>query len=462
MRWSVLKIKSISFLFNKESDKSLYHQLYDCIVQQVFDGYMKVGDQLPSIRSLANQLKLSKTTIENTYEMLLAEGYIISYPKVGYFIDVTIENGFSSNQVTEKAIKKETSKTYKFDFSSKSVDETIFNISIWKKYLKNVLEMKSEIGSYGNPQGELFLREELTSYSYRVRGVHATSDRMIIGAGIQPLLSICLGLFLDRKITIAIEEEGFIQAKRVFLDSRCELIEIKKDSEGINIQDLKSHKFDILYLNTTSSGKNKKRISAKLRFEILKLATKRNFYILEDDHNGELFYTSRLIPAMQGFDQDDKVIYIGSFSKLLLPSIRLAYMVLPTYLMEIYNTKKDSYNQTSSKIEQLTLAFYIQQGVMERYLKKLRKLYLEKSQLVIKYIEECFPNRCYVFQENTLQIQLFGPFEKSTEEIMADANQASINLPIYHNKDLMLSFSGIKKENIKEACILLSEICSRN
>jgi Transcriptional regulators containing a DNA-binding HTH domain and an aminotransferase domain (MocR family) and their eukaryotic orthologs len=451
-----MKINNIAF--QKNGNEALYIQLYKAIIQQMKFGAIKEGDQLPSIRVLAQYLNLSKTTIENTYNMLLTEGYIKSIDKVGYFSDVALEGNFLE-ELKKEEYDFDYKLTYEYDFSSKSIDKNIFDVVVWKKYLKQTLENQKAIVSYGDSQGEYLLRKQLAFYSYRVRNINCLEKNIIVGAGIQPLLYILAGLFNQSKLRIGMEESGFKQAQQVFSDCNFEIVKIKMNEYGIDLIDLKQKKIDILYLNINASGLFQRRINIPLRMELLKIAKANNFYIIEDDHNGELYYISRTIPAMQSFDQNHQVIYIGSFSKLLLPSIRIAYMILPKSLLDIYQKHSKAYNQTSSKIEQLSLAKYIEEGHLERHLKRLRKHYTLKSKELISYLNQFFLNISFELQEANLRIQLIGPFNKSINQILEEANKNGINLISYMGKDLLLSFSGIEQGKMKKACEILAKIC---
>ena len=178
---------------------------------------------------------------------------------------------------------------------------------------------------------------------------------------------------------IAIEEPGFRQAEQVFQDYGFPLRLVGGDQEGISMRELEASKASVLFVSPSNRMKARDAIPMSRRFEILNWAQQRGRLVIEDDYNGELRYSAKPIPALQSLSDGKRVAYLGSFSKLLLPSVRIGYLAMPEELAYPYWEKSAGYNQTASKIEQLALARYIQEGSLERQLRRLRKLYPRKA-----------------------------------------------------------------------------------
>lgn len=237
-----MKVKTINLEIKQGI--ALYKQLYQKIQNDILSGFLVKGDQLLSIRKCESLLKISKTSIERAYEMLLDEGYIISIPQKGYFVNVDEEQIKLRKSLIDQPVHIE-KEDILYDFRSQSMDSGSFDIALWKKYLKDVLDSSDEITTYGNPQGELALRIALQKYAYSIRGVLCNSDQILIGSSFQSLLYILCGL-CNKPCTIGMETSGFPQAETVFQDYGFTIKKIETDKNGIVIEDL--YKQDIQML----------------------------------------------------------------------------------------------------------------------------------------------------------------------------------------------------------------------
>lgn len=439
---------------NKNGGKPLYEQLYLCLKNAVANGTLRRGDKLPSIRKLSEDLSVSRTTVETAYGQLCAEGYIISRAKSGFFVEA--EQDFdlphADSMTTKNNSRAVTNTPVKYDFSSSSIDYRHIDIKFWKHCVKDVLDKHYIISSYGAAQGEEELRLALCDYSRSVRGVDAGADRIVIGAGTQPLLSVLLGLCGEYGKDVAIEKGFFPQGEQIFSDFGFTFTQLKADKNGIILDGVESR---ILFVNSSGSIRGSAPIPINKRHEIIRWAKNNNAIIIEDDFNGELRYTSKPVPALQGLDSD-RVVYFGSFSKLLLPSVRIGYMVLPERLAEIYRQRSGSYNQTASKIEQLALAEYIRSGRMEKQLRKLRKVYGEKSNILLECLKNKFGS-CAIIEviETALCVRIKLKTPLTMEQLKKAAEENGIRLGKCREKNglkyFYLSFSGLEDEKIPSA-----------
>lgn len=439
-----MKINTINF--EKKEGIPIYRQLYEKLRDDILAGYLKKGDQLPSIRKCEKLLKISKTSIERAYDQLLMEGYIQSIPQKGFFVDVEEEQRKLRRQLVERPLKQSKVKA-RYDFRSQTMDKDAFDISLWKKYLKEVLETESDITTYGDAQGEYALRLALGRYAYSMRGVFSTPDRMLIGASFQSLLYILCG-YIQNTI-IGMEESGFSQAEQVFHDYEFEVVKLSMQTGGVCVRELIEKKVKVLYINAGSMGCDHQPLTSWKRKELLAWAKKYDAWIIEDDHNGELRYHTRLMPCMQGYDMGEHVIYIGSFSKLLLPSLRISYLIMTPNMQSKYQVQ--NYGPSASKIEQLALARYISDGHLERHVKRLRKRYELKSRSMMSLLKECFPEADILLEEAGLQLILRFPYEIDSQQLIDICAQHSIWLNQNAQKDIVLSFAAISLEEMDEA-----------
>ena len=437
----------------------LYQQLYDKISSAVENGSLTIGAKLPSIRKLSEDLHLSRTTIESAYQQLCIEGYIKSLPQRGYYVQSAPQKNTIKNTSSVLPINRESKDNILYDLGSDLADRNETDIKLWRSHIKDVLKKENVIASYGDPQGELALRNALALYSHGIRGAITDGSRILIGSGTQSLLYIICGLISEIKPrTAAMEEDGFPLAERVFADCGFSIHKLKSDNDGIIPEELYKNGSSILFINP-SCNKNGQPVRMSRRKELLKWAEETDSIIIEDDYNGELRYSSRPFPALQSANSE-RVIYIGSFSKMLLPSVRIGYAVLTPELLKIYESRNGFYNQTSSKIEQLALAEYIKTGELERRLRRLRKLYREKSSLIMQALETTFADSDLklkaTLQETAICFILSLNTNRSMAEMLSLAKNQGVRLSdIKSDKknttELKLGFGGIPTTDIIKA-----------
>lgn len=435
---------------NKNLKIPIYQQIYNNIKNAIENGGLKKNNKLPSIRKLSNDLKISKTTVENAYNQLCVEGYIINKPQKGYFVKAEINLINSSQKNIETLSIRQVDRVYKYDFGSRTI-ENVSVIIDWKKAVKNILNKEYLLKQYGEQQGEYSLRKSLEKYAFSVRGVNSVADNIVIGAGTQSLLNILCGLIGVKK-KVVLEKGSFVQAEQIFRDFNYEINYYTCDSDGINIKSFENIKPDIVLLNPNFNSKSGMNMPINRRIELINWCRNHNCLIFEDDYNGELRYNTRPIHCIQSYDSENTV-YIGSFSKILLPSVRIGYMVLPQKLNEIYQKRYMNYNQTASKTEQLALSEFINKGLLEKHLRKLRRQYAEKSKVVLFDISTIFGDEItYLFNETALRVSIKHKNKINKEYFFnkCEENQINVNKSNNSNFDYVLSFSGIPEQLIED------------
>lgn len=442
----------LDFVNLKNGSGAMYLRLYSQINAAVQDGSVKKGERLPSIREAAAQLNISRTTVENAYIRLCIEGVAESSPQRGYFICGRAKQ----TKKSEEAPKSENKILY--DFSGRSIDSAAADISFWKKTVREVLRNTDELISYGDPQGESGLRLALASYSYKARGVRTSPENIVIGAGIGPLLNILCGL-IGTDNTVGLENGGFEQARLIFSDYGISSVTLQSDKNGAKTEALRKSGANILMLLPSALSKISVTGLAARRSSFVKwVEEEKSRLIIEDDYNGELRYTARSVTAFQG-KCSDSTVYIGSFSKLLLPSVRIAYMVLPDRLVPEFYARKGVYNQTCGKTEQIALKNYIETGELEKHLRRLRKLYYAKSRYLCRAVEEIIPSAEITLYESSITAELDLKSDTESEDICAAAAKVGLKLlPAREKGCVRLCFAGIADSDMLPAVKLLKEI----
>ena len=434
----------LDFINLKDGKEVMYLRLSNRIAEAARDGVIKKGEKLPSIREAAHQLSVSRTTVENAYLKLCIEGIAESRPQRGYFVCGV------PREVPPKNNSAEDNRSIKYDFSGRGIDAAAADTDFWKKTVREVLRDTEELTTYGDPQGERGLREALAAYTYKARGVRTNADNIVVGAGIGPLLCILCGI--TEKKTAAFEGIGFEQAKQIFSDYGIKTLQLPCDKNGVKPDALEESGADTLFLQPSLLSKiSVTELSARRNKLVLWAGKKENRLIIEDDYNGELRYTARTASAFQG-KLPDNTVYIGSFSKLLLPSVRIAYMVLPDGVAEKFRRRMGVYNQTCGKVEQLALKSYIESGALEKHLKRLRKLYYRKSLVLTDELKKAFPNAEITHYESSLTLSVKFKETDSAEAIYKSALSRGIKLAAAKSgNEVRLCFAGIPENDIPSA-----------
>ena len=374
----------------------LYEKIYEYIKRDVIEGKIPVGEKLPSTRLLAKHLAVSRSTVEMAYEQLLAEGYIKAEPCRGFFVcDITelyelgnIED-IRHTVSFEKKEQEETACRHIIDFSPYAIDTEHFPYNVWRKLNKNVLlDDREELLLSGDGQGDYGLRKAIAAYLHQARGVNCQPDQLIIGAG-NEYLEILLTQILGRNKQVLMENPTYLQAYHTFLNMGYQMSFVSVEEEGIDSQKVRKYDPDVVYIMPSHQFPLGTVMPLKQRLELLKWASeKEDRYLIEDDHDSEYRYRGKPIPSLQSIDHFDKVIYIGTFSKSIAPSLRISYMVLPPELLKRYHKNCGFYSTTVPKIQQEVLRAFIEEGHFERHLNKMRGIYRSKHDFLLAELKK--------------------------------------------------------------------------
>lgn len=427
-------MERLPIIFDTQKKEPIYLQIYQWFVNEMQTGRICQGEKLPSVRTLALQLNISKSTIENAYDKLVSEGYLLSKAKSGYYCDIPL---FKQNVTNKLQPITEQKQEILYDFSSRSVEPSHFERKLWRRYMRYTLEDDNYIASYGNSQGEYALRVALAHYLYEERAVKTTASQLVIGAGMQPLLYLFCSLFKDRKLRVGFLQPAFRQAIAVFEDCHHEIVLLD------DLSKIKESELDVLYLNIVGM-----KMKMKERIALLETLSNLNIMLIEDDYQGEMHYKSVGMSSLQGIASNVKVFYLNSFSKQLLPSMRMACMSFPSCMQAQLMNRIGLYNQTASKIEQHVFTNYIQDGHLARCIKRQRKAYLKKSALLYQNLCQYFPSEEIELLEHQLCYRIKHHFDKQFYE-----NLKIQKIAVSQKEDgyLYLYFSGISDVQIEMA-----------
>lgn len=384
----------------KRGDRTnpLYIQLYEYIRSEIISGNMEEGAKLPALRRIARDLNLSITTVEFAYNQLSVEGYIESKPQSGFYVakipgpvminktSLMSKSADSGSQGIEKDNKTQdrTKRNY-------ITDPDAFDFKKWRKSMMRVIDEETDLlMQEGDPQGEEALRYEISKYVFNSRGVRCQPNQVVVGAGTQQLTAHIGRLLRHIGIhLVCTEDPGYQPVNKIFEDQGYILNKIPVSSQGIDIEKLPDSKAAV-YVCPNNQFPTGAVMPIASRYELLKWASFNDGLIIEDDYDSELRYFGRPISSLQGLEQyeeDSHVLYLGSFSATLFPSVKISYMILPRQLANKLDFILEGYTQTCSKTEQLALAHFMESGYYYTNIKKLRNLCGRKLSACIKVIE---------------------------------------------------------------------------
>ena len=371
------------------SKTPLYEQIYRYIKHEIQTGGIKSGDKLPSTRALCRYLDVSRSTVELAYEQLISEGYVESEACRGFFAaDVEGLYQLERPSPVHPEIDGQKKNSYPYDFTPNGVDLNSLPYNAWRKLSKeSLLDDQAELFRLGSPQGEYGLRSAICSYLHQARGVNCGPEQLIIGAGNDYLLML-LATVIGQDHKVAFENPTYRQAYRLFENLSFRICTVDMDEKGMNAQKLEESGADIAFVMPSHQYPLGIVMPIRRRMELLRWAGKQEGrYIIEDDYDSEFRYKGKPVPALQGYDSREKVIYIGTFSKAIAPAIRMSYLVLPRPLLKRYQEKSGFLNSTVSKVDQLILKKFIEEGYFERHLNKTRALYKSRHDTLLSCLK---------------------------------------------------------------------------
>lgn len=424
---------------------SLYMQVYDYYCNLIESGKLNNGEKIPSIRRSTAQFGVSKTTIEQAYMCLCDDGYIVPKKQSGYYVSRRAEQ--KKNGGGEKNEAPENRAVY--DFASSGVDSESFDLSLWQRYVKSALRQTERLLGYGEVQGESELREEIALFAKQNRNCVCDADSIVIGAGVQSLLHILCPLLRERK-SIVFSDPDYVQGVSVFVDHGFKIAE-------------KNENADIIYTSPSRKTRWGETLSVDERFKLAEYASVTDKLIIEDDYGSEFRYVNRPTPSLQGISGGQNVVYLGTFSKLLLPSIRISYMILPSDINKKYRAVANVYNQTVSKSDQIALCSFIRDGHLSAQIRKSRKLYLQKSKFLCDLLELEFGKQVIIGKtDSPLFVKAQIKTDMPLNALLKSCERAGIRvIPVSDRNgfvEIAFSVSAIGTEKMEKGVKLLKSL----
>ena len=474
---------------DRASSTPLYRQLIEEIRQGVLSGRLKPNQKLPSSRSLAQSLTVSRSTVTQSYEQLESEGYLETRRSSGTYVCKQIPDEWLRSPaiapVTNNAIDKnflsqfgenlasigslqadEPDCEISFRYGNPAVE--YFPIQQWRKLLARHYD-RTLLNYTANSAGYLPLREEIASYLQRSRAVRCTPERVIIINGSQQALDLIARLVLNAGDWVAMEDPGYLGARYCFKGQLANIQPIPVNSEGLDVEALNNRpqKFKLIYVTPSHQFPSGATLSLSRRIALLQWAEKTNTLIIEDDYDSEYRYESQPIPALQGMDRSESVIYIGTFSKILFPALRIGYLVVPTSWIPIVRKAKWLCDRFCPILEQCALTDWIKLGYFERHIRRMRQLYDSRRQALVTALKRHFANRVTIIGENAgihvmVKIKTILPDEVVIAKAAAvgvglvSAREYYLKLP--SQGEFIFGYAQLDETQIEQGVIRLSHV----
>jgi len=398
---------------DRRTKTPMYRQLYDWFRRAILDGQMRPGQRVPSTRSLAAELKISRIPVLNAYEQLLAEGYFETFVGAGTCVAGSIPDDAPSSTAVkarkglpEKLEKRAPRRTSRrgaeltklpaqswldtlgaFRVSLPALEH--FPMGIWSKLVaRHSRRPPRGLMAYNDAMGYPPFREVIAEYLSTVRGVRCEASQILVTTGSQQALQISAQVLLDSKDRLLMEEPGYPSARQAFLTAGAQLIPVGVDEDGMNVEEIirEVRGARAMYVTPSHQYPMGMTMGATRRMLLLQWAARTGAWIIEDDYDSEYRFGSRPIASLQGLDTDARVIYVGTFSKVLFPALRLGYVVVPKDLVRAFAAARDAADVFSSTLYQAVLTDFIREGHFARHIRRMRMLYMERRTALVEAI----------------------------------------------------------------------------
>lgn len=412
-----------------------YQQIYKNLKREILLRHFLPDQKLPSKRELAKTLNVSVNSINAAYQQLLAEGYIYAMERKGFFVeklDAFPLSARSPETISPDLEEKSQSRKGWLSFSHMSIDRTLFPFENWLKCEHQALKMRQNMlddDSSRYPQGIRSVRQTIARLLSITRGVKCFPEQIILGSGTQILLQILDGLIEENKV-FALEEPGYQRVYRLLETLRRPVETVRLDAKGISIEAIRRINPSVVYVTPSHQFPTGIVMPISRRIQLLNWASEQaDRYIIEDDYDSEFKYQTDAIPCLQGLDTYKRVIYFGTFSKSLLPGLRISYMILPEQLLRIARARFSFLMQTCNVLTQITLQQFIDSGFYHKHIKSMRQIYETRRTRLIAAMRVQFGAAIKIYGINA-GLHFLAEFDtkRSMDEILNRAAQEKLEL----------------------------------
>ena len=453
----------LTYELKKAPGVPLYEALYRCIRGDILSGALAPGERLPSKRALAQNLEVSKITVETAYAQLLAEGYIRAQEKVGYFVEYHPQQ---PPHASLPARQENEARHQWLDLTGAGTEK--FPFSVWSRLQREVmLDYGEKLLLPLPPQGIPELRVAIAEHLAGFRGMKISPEQVIIGAGTDFLYNLLIQL-LGRDKIYAVEDPGYGKIARIYEAGGVICTAVSMDSQGVRPDSLGDAQ--VLHISPAHHFPTGLVTPVDRRKELLNWARECSGYIIEDDYDSEFRFDAHPKPTMQSLDHSGRVIYMNTFSKSLAPSIRISYMILPAELLKDFREKLGFYSCTVSSFEQYTLARFLNRGHFEKHINRMRKFYRSRRNQVMEAIFQCPHREKLTIREEDAGLHFLLRVDTALNDRELTAHWAKFGIRVralsdyYHNQvpederhNLVVHYAGLREEELDRVLDLIRQ-----
>lgn len=474
-----------NWIFDRENQTPLYLQLYQQLRSAILQGTLQGQRRLPAGRVLAKQLGLARITVSQAYDQLEAEGFVVRRSGAGTFIahhlplPQSVDLQARPFQPTLSSWGKRVLQTavsptpklpkHEIEFGFGRAFPHIFPYDIWRKLLARYLSTDDAMLSrYGSVAGFLPLRKALADYLTRWRGVVCTAEQVVIVNGAQQALDILARLLLEPGDEVLVETPGYTDAAALFSLNGARLTAVPVDDAGFCVDQIPAQsQARLAFVTPSNQFPHGGTLPLERRLALLAWAKQQEALIIEDDYDGELRYDGRPLAALQGLSADEQVIYLGTFSKVLFPALRLSYVVLPTALVRPFVQAKMLIDRGAPTLTQAAVADFMVEGHFERHLRHLRQAYGQRRQTLVSALQVHLGGGVrYAEEPAGLHVMLYLPEQVEETAVVRAAEQVGVGVyaaaPYFLANDsppaILLGFSGLSEPEIAEGVARLGGV----
>ena len=388
----------------KEEKRSYAKQIYRDIRDKILIGDLRECDALPSTRELSSELSVSRNTVLAAYDMLVSEGLVRSVPGSGLYVGegiIPLQPSFSQTDFQTASLSDETitSDTISFDSGIPALD--LFPRSKWNAFTARAFrEAPVSALGYDDPQGRLEFRSVLAAYLKSSRGINCSPEQIIVTTGAKQALSLIAKCLLDSESEVLLEDPSNRNVKQIFSAHTEHITPVATDREGIvpSLLPVKSHP-KLLFTTPSHQFPMGGILTMSRRQELIAYARKTGCLLVEDDYDSEFRYDGTPVNSLYEL-APERVVYVGTFSKILYPSLRLGYIVLPHSLVALFREWKRLSDHHSNSVSQLALMRFIESGDLERHVRRMKKVYRKRRDLLLELLEQYFPEQHMIYGES--------------------------------------------------------------
>ena len=450
----------------RDSGVSLARQIYLVLRDKMLEGSLKEGEALLSTREMAKQLAVSRNTVSEAYEMLSAEGYILSRQGA----PTRVANGLQLEK-TRSSLEREKVNTPAYeclaDFRTGQPDLRRFPKQLWLQLVyKAAVNSATEEWGYSTPQGLLALREEISAWLLRSRGIKTYPEDIFITAGATQALHLLTYLIAGRGREILVEDPCHTGMRRVLEQQGFAIRPVLVDEQGIQTHHLNGEDICAAYVTPSHQFPLGGILPADRRAALLRFARKKEIYVIEDDYDSEFRYGGLPVAPLYSMDQE-WVIYVGTFSKILFPALRIGYVILPRELHARWKYLRMHADVQNPPFEQVALAEYMQTRKFDRHIQKMRRLYGQRRNILLASLRQEFGEEWRVWGEAAgLHLAFEFPGKCFDRQFMLHArNHGLLVTPVeyhsiqkgVHQDKLLLGYGHLESEQIRNGIQLLNE-----